>query len=66
MSTIDQQFVEYIVKSLVGYPDDVVVERVIDEKGNWLPVLSKKVMRKSLKSSVTSTTKKPKSVTRNN
>lgn len=33
MSTIDQQFVEYIVKSLVGYPDDVVVERLIDEKG---------------------------------
>lgn len=33
MSTIDQQFIEYIVKSLVGYPDDVVVERVIDEKG---------------------------------
>ena len=33
MSSIDQQFVEYIVKSLVGNPDDVVVERVIDEKG---------------------------------
>lgn len=33
MSTIDQQFIEYIVKSLVGHPDDVVVERVIDEKG---------------------------------
>lgn len=33
MSTIDQQFVEYIVKSLVGHPDDVVVERQIDEKG---------------------------------
>ncbi len=33
MSTIDQQFVEYIVKSLVGSPDDVVVERTIDEKG---------------------------------
>lgn len=33
MSTIDQQFIEYIVKSLVGYPDDVVVDRVIDEKG---------------------------------
>lgn len=33
MSTIDQQFVEYIVKSLVGHPDDVVVERTIDEKG---------------------------------
>lgn len=33
MSTIDQQFVEYIVKSLVGNPSDVVVERQIDEKG---------------------------------
>ena len=33
MATIDQQFVEYIVKSLVGNPDDVVVERTIDEKG---------------------------------
>lgn len=33
MSTIDQQFIEYIVKSLVGNPDDVLVERVIDEKG---------------------------------
>ena len=33
MSTRDQQFVEYIVKSLVGYPDDVVVDRLIDEKG---------------------------------
>ena len=33
MSTIDQQFIEYIVKSLVGHPDDVVVERIIDEKG---------------------------------
>lgn len=33
MSTIDQQFIEYIVKSLVGYPDDVAVERLIDEKG---------------------------------
>lgn len=33
MSTIDQQFIEYIVKSVVGNPDDVVVDRVIDEKG---------------------------------
>ena len=33
MSTIDQQFIEYIVKSVVGHPDDVIVERVIDEKG---------------------------------
>ncbi|NCC19751.1 KH domain-containing protein [Candidatus Saccharibacteria bacterium] len=33
MSTIDQQFVEYVVKSLVEHPDDVAVERMIDEKG---------------------------------
>lgn len=33
MSTIDQQFVEFIVKSLVEHPDDVVIERLIDEKG---------------------------------
>ncbi len=33
MSTIDQQFVEYIVKSLVEKPEDVSVERIIDEKG---------------------------------
>ncbi len=33
MSTIDQQFVEYIVKSLVGNPDAVTIERRIDEKG---------------------------------
>src|SRR5580765_3921570 len=33
MSSIDQQFVEYIVKSLVSNPDAVVVERRIDEKG---------------------------------
>lgn len=32
-SSIDQQFVEYIVKSLVGHPEDVVVDRVVDEKG---------------------------------
>ena len=33
MATIDQQFVEYIVKTLVNNPDKVVVERNIDEKG---------------------------------
>lgn len=33
MGSIDQQFVEYIVKSLVGNPDAVKVERRIDEKG---------------------------------
>lgn len=33
MSSIDQQFVEYIVKSLVGNPDAVSINRTIDEKG---------------------------------
>ena len=33
MATIDQQFVEYIVKTLVNNPDKVQVERTIDEKG---------------------------------
>lgn len=33
MATIDQQFVEYIVKTLVNNPDEVAVERKIDEKG---------------------------------
>lgn len=32
-TSIDQQFIEYIVKSLVGHPDDVVVDRIVDEKG---------------------------------
>ena len=32
-NTIDQQFVEYIVKSLVSKPDAVKIERRIDEKG---------------------------------
>lgn len=32
-TTIDQQFIEYVVRSLVSNPDDVVVERIIDEKG---------------------------------
>ncbi len=33
MSSIDQQFVEYVVKSLVSKPDAVTIERRIDEKG---------------------------------
>ncbi len=33
MSNIDEQFVEFIVKSLVGNPDAVKLERRIDEKG---------------------------------
>lgn len=32
-TTIDQQFVEYIVRSLVEHPDDVSVDRIVDEKG---------------------------------
>jgi hypothetical protein len=31
--SIDQQFIEYIVKSLVNNPDAVKIERRIDEKG---------------------------------
>lgn len=30
---IDQQFIEYIVKSLVNHPDAVKIDRRIDEKG---------------------------------
>lgn len=32
-TSIDQQFIEYIVKSLVGNPDEVKIDRRIDEKG---------------------------------
>jgi predicted RNA-binding protein YlqC (UPF0109 family) len=32
-SSIDQQFIEYVVKSLVGNPEAVSVERSVDEKG---------------------------------
>lgn len=31
--SIDQQFVEFVVKSLVSKPDEVKIERTIDEKG---------------------------------
>jgi predicted RNA-binding protein YlqC (UPF0109 family) len=31
--TIDQQFIEYVVQSLVSKPEAVIVERKIDEKG---------------------------------
>src|ERR1700733_7066784 len=33
MSTIDEQFIDYIVKSLVSKPEEVKIERRIDEKG---------------------------------
>lgn len=32
-SSIDEQFIEFIVKSLVGKPDAVKVDRSVDEKG---------------------------------
>lgn len=32
-SSIDQQFIEFVVKSLVNNPDDVSIERSVDEKG---------------------------------
>jgi predicted RNA-binding protein YlqC (UPF0109 family) len=32
-NSIDQQFIEYVVKSLVGNPDAVKVDRSVDEKG---------------------------------
>ena len=33
MSEIDQQFIEYVVKSLVGKPDAVHIDRRVDENG---------------------------------
>src|SRR4051812_48325708 len=33
MSNIDQQFIEFVVKSLVGKPEAVHIDRRIDEKG---------------------------------
>lgn len=33
MNNIDQEFIEFVVKSLVGNPDAVQVDRRIDEKG---------------------------------
>lgn len=32
-ATIDEQFVEYVVKSLVEHPDEVKIARRVDEKG---------------------------------
>ena len=32
-STADQEFLEYLVKSLVDHPDDVKVDRKVDEMG---------------------------------
>lgn len=29
----DQEFVEYVVKAIVGHPDDVKTERTVDEMG---------------------------------
>ena len=30
---MDQEFVEYVVKAIVGHPEDVTTERTIDERG---------------------------------
>ena len=35
---IDQEFVEFIIKSIVEHPDDVKVNRTIDERGVLLTV----------------------------
>lgn len=29
----DQEFIEYVVKGLVGHPEDVKTERTVDERG---------------------------------
>ncbi len=29
----DQEFLEYIIKSIVGHPEDVKTERTVDERG---------------------------------
>ena len=34
----DQEFVEYVVKSIVNHPDDVSVDRKVDEMGVLLTV----------------------------
>lgn len=31
--TTDQEFIEYVVKSIVGHPEDVSAERTVDEMG---------------------------------
>ena len=36
MAEKDQQFVEMIVKEIVDYPDDVKVERTVDERGVFI------------------------------
>ncbi len=38
MSNADQEFVQYIIKSIVGNPDKVSVERKVDEMGVLLTV----------------------------
>ncbi|MBI2636690.1 MAG: KH domain-containing protein [Parcubacteria group bacterium] len=33
MAELDQEFLEFVVKSLVDHPDDIRVERTVDEMG---------------------------------
>ena len=35
-ATIDQQFVEYVIKSLVDHPDDVQITRTVDSQGIFI------------------------------
>lgn len=30
---LDQEFLEYVIKAIVGHPDDVAVDRTVDERG---------------------------------
>ncbi|GHU07225.1 hypothetical protein FACS189431_1420 [Alphaproteobacteria bacterium] len=39
MATIDEQFIEYIVKQLVDKPDAVKIDRIVDEKGVLLSLI---------------------------
>lgn len=32
-NTVDQEFLEYLIKSIVDHPDDVKVDRKVDEMG---------------------------------
>jgi predicted RNA-binding protein YlqC (UPF0109 family) len=34
----DKQFLEYVVKSIVSIPDDVIIDRTVDEMGVLLSV----------------------------
>lgn len=37
-NTPDQEFLEYLIKSLVDHPEDVRIERTVDDRGIFLRV----------------------------